>query len=176
MESRVKQSVFEGLFVHALKLPANGEFADALRGAGFDMSRQEPEYPAEVWHRCLEVACRFCHADRPREEALRLLGDRFIDGFFQTLVGKMAGALLPMLGPAQLFKRFPGFAMSSAPGLTVTVRQPAVHTFIVRYESPATVPDFDAAVVLALLARTGVTAPQTTLARGPLGFDLTISW
>lgn len=176
MESRVKQSVFEGLLVHALKLSPDSEFAAALRAEGFDVTRQEPEYPSAVWHRCLEVACRFCYAERPRDEALRLLGERFIDGFFQTLVGKMAGALLPLLGPAQLLKRFTGFAMSSAPGLTVTVTQLGPRSFVVRYESPATVPDFDAAVVLGALAKTGVSNPQTTLTRGPEGFALTISW
>ena len=55
-ECQIQQSSFEGLFVKVLKV--DGDFAEDLRKAGFDVARQQPSYPSPVFKACMEIGCR----------------------------------------------------------------------------------------------------------------------
>jgi uncharacterized protein (TIGR02265 family) len=170
----VAQSAFEGLFQHALK--PDEALQAQLRQAGFDLRAQQPEYPAQVWKRCLEVTAQHVHPTLTREVALERLGRVFIDGFFRTLLGRMASTVVAMVGPSVVLRRARGFFMSSAPGLLVTVEEKGPRDFVVRFDSPFTNPEFDASVLLGVVERAGAQSVASSLTVLPDGFELHVRW
>lgn len=94
----VDRLVFEALFVEALR-PRDAVFLAELRRAGFDPSYLQPEYPLDVFVRCLEVARRRLFGDRPPDGAFRALGHALADGAFSVKSLRLLGVALPMFGP-----------------------------------------------------------------------------
>lgn len=101
------QSLFEGLFIKALE--PKGAFREALRQKGFDVDHRLPRYPATVWVNCVDVAAGELYPKRSREAAWEVLGEHFIEGYFQTLIGRMIGSTLPFLSPRTFLMRAPRF-------------------------------------------------------------------
>lgn len=174
VDHRVTQSAFEGLFQHALT--PDEKLQSALRDAGFDLRAQKPDYPATVWKQCVELTARHVHPELPRDEALRTLGRVFIDGFFKTILGRLASTVVAMVGPNVVLRRARGFFMSSAPGLVMTVEERAKQDFVVRFISPVTNPEFDSSVLLAIVERAGAKNVTSTLTSHAEGFDLSVRW
>lgn len=112
-----KHSMFDGLF--AVALQPTGAFRDDLRATGFDVDRPKPEYPLKVWHDCLDVAARHLHPNESRERAWELLGVRFIEGYLQTLVGKIIAVAMPFLSPQSFVQRAPRFMSTGLVGADV---------------------------------------------------------
>jgi uncharacterized protein (TIGR02265 family) len=113
------QSMFEGLFVQALQ--PQGAFKQRLREKGFDLDRQKTSYPIAVWDDCLDVASAELYPGQPRATAWRHIGRRFVDGYFQTLIGRMIAAMLPLLSAKRFMGRMPGFITTGLQGATVRV-------------------------------------------------------
>lgn len=101
------QSMFEGLFVRSLK--PTGRFKEALKERGYDLDRQETKYPLAVWNACVELAATQFYPGLAAPHAWEKLGRQFIEGYFQTLVGKMIGATLPFLSAKVFIGRMPRF-------------------------------------------------------------------
>ncbi|MFT3713789.1 MAG: DUF2378 family protein [Archangium sp.] len=171
---RVTQSAFEGLYQHAIT--PDETLRAALREAGFDLHAQKPEYPAEVWKECLRITARHLHPSLPHEEALRRLGRVFIDGFFKTIIGRIASTVVSMVGPDVVLRRARGFFMSSAPGLAMTIEERGRHDFMVRFYSPITNPEFDSTVLLTVVERAGAKNIQSQVVPRSDGFDLSVRW
>lgn len=112
-----KHSMFDGLFAVAIK--PTGALRDDLKTAGFDADHPKPEYPLKVWHDCLDVAAKHLHAGQPRERAWELLGERFIEGYLQTLVGKLIAVAMPFLSPQSFVQRAPRFMSTGLVGADV---------------------------------------------------------
>ncbi len=106
--------MFDGLFTVALK--PSGAFSEALKARGFDPDRPEPEYPLAVWHDCLDVAWQQLYPLESRERAWWLLGERFLEGYLQTLVGRLIGAALPLLSARTFVTRSPRFVATGLQG------------------------------------------------------------
>lgn len=111
------QSMFDGLYVQALR--PTGRFRDRLREKGFDLDKQKSSYPMSVWVDCLDVTSEELHPTLTRALAWRAIGRQFIDGYFQTLVGRMIGSMLPFLSPSRFTKRVPGFITTGLQGAKV---------------------------------------------------------
>ncbi len=111
------QSMFEGLFVRALT--PNAAFKEKLLAQGFDLARQRTRYPIEVWVTCVDLAALEYYPGLAREPAWVQLGRRFIEGYFQTLVGRMIGASLPFLSPKSFIGRVPRFMTTGMEGSRV---------------------------------------------------------
>ncbi|MBF5045024.1 DUF2378 family protein [Aggregicoccus sp. 17bor-14] len=175
-EGHVKQSVFEGLFVHVLKVQPGSPFARDLKAVGFDLAHQEVSYPTPVLKAVLEVAARHVLPGRPLEEAQRELGRRFLEGFLQTLAGKALGLLLPVFGPEGIIKRLPRFFSMGTVGSEMTVYpdSPQCWRFELRDRHPLA--DFDAGIIEAALLRVGVQPDITVHARGAQHFALLLRW
>lgn len=114
------QSLFEGLFVRALQ--PSGAFKDRLREKGFDLSRRLPRYPVQVWVDCVDVAIAELHPELPRPEAWSAIGDRFVEGYFQTLVGRMIATTLPFLSPKTFVGRSPRFISTGLDGAELELK------------------------------------------------------
>lgn len=107
MGSTTAHSWFEALFERRLR--PSGPFADALRFAGYDATRALPEYPTEVWLRCLEVAREQRWPDLDRERAYREMGIEFSLGFLETILGRVVGAAISFMTPASFMRRIAGY-------------------------------------------------------------------
>lgn len=121
-------SMFEGLFTRALAV--KGPLKEALRAKGFDHDRPHTRYPIKVWVDCVDAACLDLYPDLPRAEAWTTLGHRFIEGYFETLIGKLISASLPFLSPKTFVARVPRFVTTGLEGsqVSVTWNEPTVAT------------------------------------------------
>ncbi len=106
-EPRVPASVMEGLFVRGLQ--AEGRLAQQLEALGYDSRRPELDYPITLWQRAVALARHERFPELGDEHAYRQLGRRAVDGFSQTLVGRVAAVALPMIGPASALERLPRY-------------------------------------------------------------------
>ena len=173
-EPTIAQSAFEGLFVRVLK--PTGAFREELRQAGYDMDREQPAYSLRVWDAALKVAARHVHPTLSTHEALRRLGEQFVDGFFETIIGKLLAAPMPLLGPDMVLERLARMWESGAPGISVVTQQegPGRWTVTVRHPSPQT--DFDLGLLRGGLRRAGVDATCSVAERRPDGYTARVHW
>jgi uncharacterized protein (TIGR02265 family) len=111
--------MFEGLYARALE--PTGAFKDALKAKGFDLDRPQPEYPVAVWHDCLDVTAEHLYPLEPRDKAWELIGRRFIEGYFKTLVGRMISTTLSFMTPKMFIPRGPRFVTTGLKGADVSV-------------------------------------------------------
>lgn len=102
-----------------------GTFVDELRAAGFDVQRSEMRYTPAVLLAVLDVCARHRYPDKSREEAHRLIGQRFVEHFFQTFLGKVSATLLHALGMKRFLLRLPKIAALTTKGLVVQPEQVA---------------------------------------------------
>jgi uncharacterized protein (TIGR02265 family) len=173
-ECQLQQSAFEGLFVKTLKL--DDAFAQELRQAGYDVSRQQPQYPSSVFKRCMEIACRRVYPTRPEAEAMRLISAQLLDGFFDTIVGRAVKAALPFLSPETFLKRYPRFFAMAAPGVKMTVTEEAPRRWRMELRDRAPLPHFNAGTLACTLERFGVKPEVQVVEQGTWHFMLSISW
>lgn len=114
----VDNSMFEGLFVRALR-PTEAMAAE-LKSVGYDLKNPQPQYKNHVWRQALEVARRHEYPTLSHDEGMRALGRRFVDGFFQTIIGKFVAVALPMLGSRMMQRRVPGMFKMARKDLEVS--------------------------------------------------------
>lgn len=145
MESSTDNTVFEGMFGRALK--PTGQFVEDLRAIGYDPAKPQIRYPTQVWRDALEVARRHCYPGMPPEQAQRLLGQRFVDGFFDTIVGRLMAVAMPLIGTATVCRRLPKYWATVRTGITVEVKEESDKLFRVCYRDRTPAPDFYAGII-----------------------------
>ena len=175
-ESTVQQSVFEGLFVHVLEARPGTPLAEALRRAGYDVSRQEATYPRHVWIASLEAACRVAYPQLSQEQAMRELGKSLIGGFFKTFAGRAVSLLAPMLGPEGVLKRMPRFFTMGSPGTQMTVHEEGPKAWRAEVRDRYVVPDFSAGVLETALEKAGVVGQVSVMDRAAGRCTLHVTW
>ncbi|AGC47922.1 hypothetical protein MYSTI_06649 [Myxococcus stipitatus DSM 14675] len=117
---RIPGSVFEGLFVRGLKV--SGRLAQELEALGYDIRKPEVDYPIQLWQRAVALVRQEVFGELTDEEAHRQVGRTLVDGFAETLLGRVAAVALPMIGPARAAERIPRYlAMMGRPDLEVTM-------------------------------------------------------
>ncbi len=174
MPSLTQGSQFEGMFVRALQ--PQGAFLEELRGLGYDPQKPEPAYPTDVWIKSLEVAQRHRYPRLSPSQGLRQLGRDFVNGFLDTLVGKVIGVGLPLLGPVRALKRLPSYVTTTRTDVTVEVVVEGDRRVRMRVADPFPIPEFFAGIVEVGLERAGVKAAVTTEAAGDGRYDMVASW
>ena len=96
----------EGLFLRGLAGRLTPTLKAQLREAGVDVERKLlPAYPWAVWERSVGVAARALHPAEPNEVSWRLIGERMVDGYRETLVGGAMFGMLRLLGPRRMVGR-----------------------------------------------------------------------
>ncbi|MET0404783.1 MAG: DUF2378 family protein [Cystobacter sp.] len=117
-QPRIPSSVFEGLFVRGLE--PHAAIAGALAKEGYDPRCPDVDYPILTWKRCVTQARYLAYASLSDAEAYRILGRKLVEGFANTLLGRVAAAGLPMLGPSRVVERLPRYlSMMGRPELQV---------------------------------------------------------
>lgn len=112
-------SMFEGLFTRALHVQE--PLRARLAACGYDVARPKPKYPVDLWEQCVDVAIAELTPAAPREEAWVVMGRRFIEGYFQTLVGKLIATSLPFLTARSFVNRVPRFMSTGLEGTEASV-------------------------------------------------------
>lgn len=130
-----KHSMFDGLFSVALK--PTGAFRDELKARGFDADQPKTEYPIVVWHDCLDVAAKYLYPNEARERAWWLLGERFIEGYLETLVGKIIAVALPFLSAKTFVQRSPRFMSTGMVGADVVLEWTGERSVVVKLTNVA---------------------------------------
>src|SRR3954471_25033296 len=149
-------AVLEGLFRRALHVEPTSALAEALRGVGFDLKAPKGRYPGQVWKAALDVAAAHQFPALAPEEAHRELGRLFTAGFFETIVGKVIGSIIPFLGTDRMMARMPKFAAMATSGVSLETVRESEKQWRVRYTSRHASPDFMAGALEGGVAKTKV--------------------
>lgn len=161
----VDNALFEGLFVRALEV--SGPLADELVRLG---------YSSSVLVACLQAAHRVLAPGSSEAEALHQFGTRFVEGFRQTILGRVATTALPILGPARFLQRLPGRFRSVRHDASVTVESTGATAAKLVFTDPAPLGPFFAGVVESALRLSGAAAPRVEVTTTPTGYVLSARW
>lgn len=106
-ESLIFGNLVEALFLRALEGQVSPELGRALQGAGLDLDRLLPAYPAAVWQRALEIAQVALYPNAGPDESMEILGQLVIQGYEQTRLGAAMLESVRLLGPKRALERLP---------------------------------------------------------------------
>jgi uncharacterized protein (TIGR02265 family) len=99
------QSV-EALFVRSLGPHLTSEARRLLRGVGLDLSEPlRPAYPLEQWRTFLRAVAPDVFPKASPDAAYFGLGERYVQGYRQSAVGRASMALIAHLGPRGTLER-----------------------------------------------------------------------
>ena len=174
MTGDVDQALFEGLFGRAIEVDAT--LAATLKTHGYDGSRAVDRYPGHVLAACIEAARAHVHPGLPAEEGLRQLGQAFVKGFRETILGKVVTTALPILGPARFLPRLPGRFRSIRSDATVVVEVTSAQTATLVFSDPLPLGPFFAGVLDGALRVAKAEDPKVTLTPTASGYRLDVSW
>jgi uncharacterized protein (TIGR02265 family) len=171
---RVPRRNFEGLFQHALR--PTGPFAQALRDVGYDADSVEEGFPLQVWRASLAVARGHACPGLASEDANRVLGTHYVEGFAQTLVGRIFAAAAPLLGAERCLARLPAYLRAGREDMRLSLEPVRAREWRARVVDADPLPDFVAGVVEQVLRRTRVLPRVDVLERAATGYSLRIRW
>jgi uncharacterized protein (TIGR02265 family) len=173
----VEASMFEGLYLRALRVEPASAFAAELAGAGYDLGAPRARYDIGVWAACLDVAAARLYPELPRYEAWRRLGRTFISGYFETLIGRAIAAVLPWMYPERFVERVPQFLRTGLGGSTCEVDQPRPGEAVVHLFGPHPGAAFVLSGVLEeCFARMGVEGAFTPAVVGDVDSRIEVRW
>ena len=172
----IKNSVFEGLFVHMVKVRPGTPFASALLQAGYDVSRPQASYPSSVLRSALAVAGRELFPGRPPAEGEWEVGRRFVEGFFGTLAGRTVALVLPVFSAEALIKQLPRFFLTGNSGSVITVSPESERTWRFELRDPSPSCEFAGGIIEELMRRGGLQPQVTVVERGAGHFVLRLKW
>jgi uncharacterized protein (TIGR02265 family) len=105
VEKLVFSSMGDGL-VRALGPDLTPALSEKLRARGFDVNKKfPPAWPLEQVTGWLELIAAELYPQLPREEALKSVGRRFIEGWQATLLGSAAAQVMKVMGPRRSLER-----------------------------------------------------------------------
>jgi uncharacterized protein (TIGR02265 family) len=168
-------AVFEGMFRRALRLEPTSPLAEKLREVGFDLKSPKGRYPIAVWRAALDAAAKHQYPNLPSPEGHRELGRLFTAGFFETIVGKVIGSIIPFLGTDRMMARMPKFASMATSGVTLETFREGEKVWRLKYKSRHASPDFMAGALEGGVAKTKVPVRVDIQNRHEDGFDIVIT-
>ncbi|RKH18476.1 DUF2378 family protein [Corallococcus praedator] len=157
-----------GHTVEGLLLALQGRMDEPLRAklkaAGLDLERKlEPAYPNAVWQRLLQLGAEELFPGVPMKEAQWLLGERFVEGYFETNMGRALKGVLKLLGPARALERTSRNLASGSNFLHVEVQKVSDTDFRIRVNEGGTYPEFIGAICHFGTMATGVKGLTTVV-------------
>ena len=168
--STMDGSVFEGLFVRQLKPDA--ALRAELAKVGFDPARLEAKYPEEVFARAVDVVVSHDFAGKSLEETHRALGIALIDGYFDTILGRITGSMMPMLGVGGALKRVQQLWRVAQPSMTVAATPTSPTTWDITFENKVMRAEMVAGILEAALLRADKRARVSVVEHRPGGGKL----
>lgn len=175
VEPMTRAILFESLFVHGL--PRDEHLEAELREVGFDRDDLLPQYPLRLFRQCLDVACRHLYPGLTVEEGRRRLGHQFVQGFCQTVLGRVVSVSMPLLGPMRFLKKFPEHLRFDSSPIMVNAVQVGERQFRMEFRTGVGLsPYFLRGILEEGLRMTRSTPSIRVLQQSPISFDLHITW
>jgi uncharacterized protein (TIGR02265 family) len=96
--------------VEALLRASEGRLSAAakarLRAAGLDVERRlKPSYPFHTWMEFIRIVAEELYPGEPLEQAALRVGEAYVAGFRQTMLGRGVLSMLRVLGPRRTMHR-----------------------------------------------------------------------
>jgi uncharacterized protein (TIGR02265 family) len=105
-EKLVHAQTVEALFVRAFENRLTPASREALKRAGLDLDRKlERTYTLDQWKDFLRTAAAHVYGGVPAEAAYYSLGERFMDAWFGTFLGKALLGVAKLAGPRRMLLR-----------------------------------------------------------------------
>lgn len=105
-ELLIFEQTIEALFLRALHGRLTPECKTRLRQAGLDVDQKlRPAYPFASWMTFLFIASEELFPKEPVEQGTWKLGEAYIEGFRETMLGRAVLSLLRVLGPRRALMR-----------------------------------------------------------------------
>ncbi len=105
-ELLVFEQTLEALFLRALNGRLTPECKARLRQAGLDVDRKlQPAYSFEAWMEFVRITAEELFPGEPLEQGIWKLGDAYVEGFRETMLGRAVLSLLRVLGPRRTLAR-----------------------------------------------------------------------
>jgi uncharacterized protein (TIGR02265 family) len=96
----------QGLFSRTFPDGVPPELKAQLRAVGVELDKPLlPAYPTTTWSRCIELGARAAFPEERREVAWRRMGERMIDGYQDSRIGRAMFSMLQLLGPRRMLQR-----------------------------------------------------------------------
>ena len=176
-EPTIEAALFEGMFVRAMQ--PDPAFKAELKELGFDLDRIRSRYPVEVWRRSLEAARRRLFGERPEERGYRALGNLFVEGYFETIIGKILSVPLSLVNPEKVIQRMPKTWRTARSDIQIDPPvQEGPQRWRVRFRDSNPLPGFMAGIIEGASQRTRLKKGATVEIERfeGHGFDLVIHW
>jgi len=168
-------AVFEGLYRRALRVDPGSPLAEALREVGFDLRAPKGRYPSSVWRAALDLTARHQFPELTVDEGHRELGRLFTAGFFETIVGKVIGSIIPFLGTDRMMARMPKFASMTSSGISLEPVKEGEKKWRLKYRSRLASAEFMAGAMESGVAKTKIPVAVQIENRDEEGFDLVVT-
>jgi uncharacterized protein (TIGR02265 family) len=105
-ELLVFEQTLEALFLRALHGRLQPECKERLRQAGLDVDQKlRPAYAFNAWMDFLRIAAEELYPGEAVEQGTWKLGEAYIEGFRETMLGRAVLSLLRVLGPRRTLMR-----------------------------------------------------------------------
>lgn len=105
-EKLVHAQTVEALFVRAFENRLTPACRETLKRAGLDLDRKlERSYTLEQWKDFLRIAAAHVYGGVPAEAAYYSLGERFMEAWFGTFMGKALLGMARLAGPRRMLLR-----------------------------------------------------------------------
>jgi uncharacterized protein (TIGR02265 family) len=167
--------VFENLFLRALDV--QGPLREALLREGFDPADVKEAYPLRVLNACVDLASGHLWPGRPLEEGRRELGRLFVQGWKQTVLGKVVTFAVGLLGPTRYLNLFPEHLKMDTlriHAVSIPVGARAVRVEV--HDNPGNTPHFMAGMLEEGLRMTRVEPVIDVEVLAPRSFNLHVRW
>ena len=98
-------SAYEALFQRALRKEMTVTLAVELSKCGVNLEKISAGYSYADWLKTLKVTSDVLYPGKPISATYVYLGERLVESFFETLIGKPLIALLRLMGPERTLAR-----------------------------------------------------------------------
>ena len=169
----------QGLFSRTFPDGAPPELKAQLRAVGVDLDKPLlPAYPTTTWSRCIQLGAQAAFPDERREVAWRKLGERMIDGYKDSMIGKAMFSMLQVLGPRRMLQRAQKNFRTGNNYSEVRVSDVSPTELELWFnETDDVLRHFTAGLVLAGLRASGTEDPQVDIIdKDAKGFTVRASW
>ncbi|HEX8826084.1 MAG TPA: DUF2378 family protein [Archangium sp.] len=96
----------QSLLTRAFPTGVPSGLKEKLRTVGLELDRPLlPAYPKETWARTVEYGAQYAFPRETREQAWRRMGERMVEGYQETMIGRAMFSTLRLLGPRRMLLR-----------------------------------------------------------------------
>lgn len=165
-ELLVFEQTIEALFVRALGSRLTPDCKARLRDAGLDVDQKiKPAYSLKSWMAFIRIAAEELFPGVPLEESTFKLGEAYMEGFRETMLGRAVLSLLRVLGPRRALNRATQNFRSSNNYTESRLTEQGSNQFELWMNEVGEFPSFTAGLIHAGLTIAGAKEPRVELAQ-----------